>query len=338
MKIKENDLYKLEKEKPEILLGKIKKKVKISFIVPTYKRTKLLEECIKSILAQKECCTYEIIIIDDNPDLKNRDNEELVKYLNRENILYYKNRKNLGIYNNMNMGSLLSNGEWICFLHDDDLLEKYFLEEILNILENKPDIALLDNRIKLLDMRTVKRKKNQVLKEFIKNKIYNTKKLMKLNKLDFYYYADIGGVGTIINKKIFIKEGGFNNIYYPSSDYYLWINMFIKNYNMYIYNKQLSVRRFEENESLKLEVVEKFIINDFFLKEKLAGKTKILKKMKRYLCIRNINIWKKEWKINIDEKKIYKILNMKDINKKDIVISKLIGLFFILRKLKRIMM
>ena len=304
MKIKENKLNDLRLIKSNLILkGKVKDPF-LSIIIPTYKRTELLKGCLGSILQQKTKINYEIIVVDDNPN--ETENQKMILNLEKSKIFYYKNIKNLGIYDNMNMGVILSKGKWISFLHDDDLLKENFLEEISIILQQNSNITVLDNRIEMLDLReNIKKTNFYNLKSLIKNYFYDNSKIFELNFLDFFYYADIGGVGTVVKKEIFIKSGGFNTRYYPSSDYYFWIYLYQKYKNIYIYNKKLSIRRFDKNESLKKEVVEGFIINDYYLKTILAKENILLNFYKKIFVIRNIKIWEKEWQISVNKNKIY---------------------------------
>lgn len=338
MKIKENKLNDLRLIKSNLILkGKVKDPF-LSIIIPTYKRTELLKGCLGSILQQKTKINYEIIVVDDNPN--ETENQKMILNLEKSKIFYYKNIKNLGIYDNMNMGVILSKGKWISFLHDDDLLKENFLEEISIILQQNSNITVLDNRIEMLDLReNIKKTNFYNLKSLIKNYFYDNSKIFELNFLDFFYYADIGGVGTVVKKEIFIKSGGFNTRYYPSSDYYFWIYLYQKYKNIYIYNKKLSIRRFDKNESLKKEVVEGFIINDYYLKTILAKENILLNFYKKIFVIRNIKIWEKEWQISVNKNKIYQKLDLDVKYSKNLylILGRIITIVYTFYKILRLM-
>ena len=91
----------------------------ISVIITTYKRSDKLEDAIKSVINQ----TYknlEIIIVDDNSELK-EERELTAKIVSKyKNIRYIKNEKNLGGSLSRNVGIKASKGNIICFLDDDD--------------------------------------------------------------------------------------------------------------------------------------------------------------------------------------------------------------------------
>lgn len=101
-------------------------KPKFCFVVPTYKRSKLLNYALLSILSLKGLSDYEILVIDDFPE-RNDETECLMsqKY-DLPQLAYYKNTKNLGQPGNWNKCFLLSRAEWIIMLQDDDMLYSDF--------------------------------------------------------------------------------------------------------------------------------------------------------------------------------------------------------------------
>ncbi|MCX6666554.1 MAG: glycosyltransferase family A protein [Euryarchaeota archaeon] len=103
--------------------------MKISVIIPTYNREKLLKETVDSILRQT-FQDFELIIVDNF----SVDNTENIVYLfHDDRIRYYKHQNNGIIAVNRNFGIKKARGEFIAFCDDDDLwlpqkLEKQLLE------------------------------------------------------------------------------------------------------------------------------------------------------------------------------------------------------------------
>ena len=92
---------------------------KVSIIIPTYKRSDLLERAIKSVINQ----TYkniEIIVVDDNVNNSKEHLQNLKIIEKYPQIIYIKNKKNLGGGLTRNVGIKASTGEYIAFLDDDD--------------------------------------------------------------------------------------------------------------------------------------------------------------------------------------------------------------------------
>ena len=88
--------------------------MKISVIIPTFNRKKILSRAIQSVINQS-LSPFEILIIDDG---SNDGTEEWVKE-NFQNIKYvYQN--NRGVSSARNIGIENANGDWVAFLDSDD--------------------------------------------------------------------------------------------------------------------------------------------------------------------------------------------------------------------------
>jgi len=96
----------------------------ISVVIPTYRRTHLLKNALDSVLTQHYTDFFwDIVIVDNEPDDgKENDTERLVRSLDSDRILYYRNSENIWVGDNFNRCIQLARGEWVCFLHDDDIL------------------------------------------------------------------------------------------------------------------------------------------------------------------------------------------------------------------------
>lgn len=107
---------------------------KITVLIPTYQRPRLLFQALKS--AQNQTVpreTYDILVVDNDPRV-DTETQRLVERLRSPNLRYVKNEQNLGSYGNWNQGFRLAETEWICLLHDDDLLLPTCVERILYVL------------------------------------------------------------------------------------------------------------------------------------------------------------------------------------------------------------
>jgi len=100
------------------------KEIKVSVIIPTYKRSENLRTAIESVLHQTHN-NVEIIVVDDNnPNSKDRKATELVmaSYKNENKVLYFKHNKNKNGAAARNTGIANCTGDFISFLDDDDEL------------------------------------------------------------------------------------------------------------------------------------------------------------------------------------------------------------------------
>ena len=99
-------------------------KPKISVIITTHNRSKLLQRALDSVMAQT-FKDYELIIVDDCS--KDNTQEIVSKYF--PSSLYYRNVTNLGPAGSRNKGFQLSKGEYIVYLDDDNEFMPDFLME-----------------------------------------------------------------------------------------------------------------------------------------------------------------------------------------------------------------
>jgi glycosyltransferase involved in cell wall biosynthesis len=94
---------------------------KVSIIIPTYNRAKLLTEAIESVIAQS-FTDFEIIVVDDgSSDDTPRIITDLCRMFSEIKYVYQKNH---GVSRARNVGIRESTGEYICFLDSDDLWQK----------------------------------------------------------------------------------------------------------------------------------------------------------------------------------------------------------------------
>ena len=106
---------------------------KISVIIPTYNRGKLVTKAIKSALNQ----TYnniEVIVVDDC----STDNTEIeIKKINDSRIKFIKLKQKKGGNYARNRGVRIATGEFISFLDSDDIFYYNKLEKQINNIKNK---------------------------------------------------------------------------------------------------------------------------------------------------------------------------------------------------------
>lgn len=90
--------------------------IKFSIVIPTYNRAVLLNQCLKSIIAQTYN-NWEAIIVD-NFSVDNT--EQIVNSFNDSRIKFVKNHNHGIISVSRNKAIEMSIGNWICFLDSDD--------------------------------------------------------------------------------------------------------------------------------------------------------------------------------------------------------------------------
>lgn len=113
----------------------LKKCPLLSIVIPTFNRADAVVRLIQSI-GHKNDDSLEIVIVDDNssPKYFNRLKTFCTEY---SNITLYRNKENLGMVKNWNKCIDKANGEWICFMCDDDLFRPNGVDRILELISEK---------------------------------------------------------------------------------------------------------------------------------------------------------------------------------------------------------
>ncbi len=185
--------------------------------IPTFQRDTFLRAAIDSVLALRNPQQIPIeIIVGDNDGAKGEASlaYQVVKSYNNPQILLYQHAENTGLFGNWNRCIELSRGKWCAMLHDDDLLLPNFLEVVGQYLqdENAPDI--IGNTHSTFkespDSIIVPENATPVLAS-ITAKTFRRK------------YRPIGIAGLIVKKSMMATLGGYDEDYYPSSDWEIYL-------------------------------------------------------------------------------------------------------------------
>lgn len=119
------------------------KEIKVSIILSTWKEPKFIASSIDSVLAQS-FQDWELLIIDDGltDNLIKQKIEEYIKKDNR--IFFIKHEVNLGLQKTLNEGILMSRGDYIARIDDDDeWIDKDKLKKQIEFLDNHKDFGLV---------------------------------------------------------------------------------------------------------------------------------------------------------------------------------------------------
>jgi len=102
---------------------------KTSVVIPTRNRPQLLKECLSSVLGQS-IKPEEVIVVDDG----NLAGSWLMKQFEGSDVRFKHVRKGIpGIARSRNIGANWAEGEIVCFVDDDIVLEQNYIEEILKV-------------------------------------------------------------------------------------------------------------------------------------------------------------------------------------------------------------
>ena len=182
--------------------------MKVSIIMPYYKKSNYVDETVNSILNQtfKE---FEIIIVDD--ELSDNSTKVLnrIKQLDKR-INIFKNKKNLGAGQSRNNAINLCNGEFIAFCDCDDLWKSNKLETQLKIM-HKLNLEFSHTSYEIID------KKN--------SKIGYRDAKENLSFLQLQKSCDIGLSTVILKKNLFDNKKFRFGETKTKEDYILWLSL-----------------------------------------------------------------------------------------------------------------
>lgn len=247
---------------------KLHENVLITIAIPTNGRGDLFQEALDSALNQEEVpFKWNIIVVDNNPDSKEILN--IINKVNNPRILYYQNRQNLGVCGNFNRCFELADGKWVTLLHDDDLLTSDYLKRIYRKIETAANgsqkelayISTLPHYVYQTSQKTDAIKQSKIIHDYIYSYENDEEKLYILSKTDFAVTGDTGitapTAGTLMNKRIFIEYGGYNEENGLLADQILAYNMMDK-YLVCQTRKPMGYYRWFVNESIdKLPEIER---------------------------------------------------------------------------------
>lgn len=128
--------------------------MKISIIMPVYNKEKYLYKSIKSILNQTYE-NFELIIVNDG----STDNSSSIchKFEQEDSRIKIIDIENNGVSNARNIGIKNANGQYIQFIDADDYIDKYILEDLVNLSE-KYNTDIIITEIKKVDLKSNKSK------------------------------------------------------------------------------------------------------------------------------------------------------------------------------------
>lgn len=119
---------------------KIKGNMKVSVVIPTYKRPYALSACLDSLLTQT-ILPLEVTVVDNSSE---KASEVLVRQYENAfgsrgiGLRYVRNGQN-SLTAARNLGVKLSQGDIVLFLDDDVILDADYIEEILKVYEANPN-------------------------------------------------------------------------------------------------------------------------------------------------------------------------------------------------------
>lgn len=121
--------------------------MKLSFIIPAYNEEKLIEQCVRSVLSQKNLPEHEVIVVDNNS--KDRTVEIVQK--NFPDVRIVKEPKQ-GMTRARNRGAKEAEGDMLVFFDADVKVPVYWTERMLDKFSKNKDLIGVSGPYKFYDL------------------------------------------------------------------------------------------------------------------------------------------------------------------------------------------
>lgn len=180
--------------------------LKVSVIIPTYNRAKLVDRAINSVLVQT-FKDFELLIVD---DVSTDNTQQIVEQFRDERIKIIHHQKNKGGSAARNTGIKMAMGEYIAFLDDDDEWIPTKLEKQMRFFERcRRNVGLIYSWAEIID-----EKKNLFVKSQSKVK---GKFLREILERSFLISSTV-----IVKKACFRSVGLFDENFISCQDREMW--------------------------------------------------------------------------------------------------------------------
>lgn len=121
-----------------------------SVMIPTYNRTRYLEETLRSVLDQDPGSGRMQIQVVDNGSTTG-DAEALVRSVGAGRVEFFRQPRNLGLHANWNSCIERAHGRWVHLLHDDDAVLPGFYERYEQLIRRHPEATLVTSPSVFID-------------------------------------------------------------------------------------------------------------------------------------------------------------------------------------------
>lgn len=243
----------------------------ISIIIPVYNVEKYVKKCIDSVLEQS-FKDFEVILVNDG----STDSSAIIcnKYRDKDDRISVINKKNGGLSSARNIGIEKSRGKYITFIDSDDFISKDYIKRLYyNIINNKADISICNNKRFQVEKDTNEYKVNN------KTLVFNAEKCLE-NLYGEGWSNYVTAWGKLYRKELFnnirFPEGKINEDLYIMYKVYLSANKIVYNDSeLYFYryredsimNKKLTYKNFDELEAFENNI-NFYIENKYYNLEK----------------------------------------------------------------------
>ena len=202
---------------------------RVSVVIPTYNRSRLLRETVESVLAQTYPNVETIVVIDGSTD---DTAEMLAQYAGQVTVIRQANQ---GVAAARNRGMRAASGEYVTFLDDDDLILPAKIARQVHALSSHPDAGVAHCRYYFADEDGRYLQKKGLLPE--------GDILHRLLHTNFIWMG-----APLIRRRCLDRVGGFDeHIPGTTADWDLWLRIAQADYPFACVQEPLGVYRLQQD-------------------------------------------------------------------------------------------
>jgi glycosyltransferase involved in cell wall biosynthesis len=194
---------------------------KVTVCTPVYNGGDYIAESIQSVLDQ----TYKDfnLIVCDNCSTDNT--EEIVRNFKDPRLTYVRNKKNLGVVGNHNRCLELADGEYVYFLHHDDIMLPDNLALKVSILDKHPKVGIVHSDVLFMD----EDGKHMDLSKFDAKRDYIEDGIKVFEK--YIMHMPVGAsifIGAVLARRdCYLKLGSFSPLVPSVIDNEMWLRILL---------------------------------------------------------------------------------------------------------------
>lgn len=226
--------------------------VKISFVIPAYKESPFLAECINSL--QNQSLPAEILISTSTPN-------DLICSLARDNNLPLKINPHGGsIANDWNFAIKQGSGNLIVLAHQDDVYHSEFAKSFVDFHLKNPSTGLIFSQVKeLINGKIVIKGKRENIKNILRKISFGNHSVISERN----QYRRLLGFGCAIPcpavafSQEIVKDLTFSSDFSLNLDWDTWSKLAQKNVPFGYISEPLMIHRIHEGAETQIGIVEK---------------------------------------------------------------------------------
>jgi GT2 family glycosyltransferase len=182
----------------------------VSIIIAVYNNFAFTYNCLRAIVEHtNDIYPFEIILIDDCST------DETVSMLSQvQNLRIISNDQNMGFVLSCNKGASVARGKYLCFLNNDTVVQKGWLESMIELIERDNQIGIIGSKLVFGDGDL--QEAGGIVWQDGETYHYGRRGSVKNKKYNYIREVDYcSGASFLILKSDFEKLKGFDEIYTP---------------------------------------------------------------------------------------------------------------------------